>query len=444
MAAWNLPAEVVSWIAQLASVLHRRVAGRLLPLLIGALFAQGRQTVASWLRGGELGDDFRLYYYFLGSLGRNVKAVARVLFGIAVRVIAPGDRLLLALDDTPTKRYGPLVEGAGIHHNPTPGPADQKFLYGHVWVTLSWVVRHRWWGTIGLPLLAMLYVRQKNLESIAPWYKVKFQTKLQQAATLVEWAMQSLYGVGKTLWIVADGAYAKRPFLRRALTAGAIVVSRLRKDAALWSVPEPVEPGKRGRGRPSKYGKDKISLAKRAGHRRGWQNEDFVLYDEKARKKYKTFLATYKPVGGVIRVVLVKEAHGWFAYFCTKPDASVQEILEAVADRSAIEQNFHDLKEVHGAGKQQVRNYWANIAAYHVTLWWHTLIELWAWSKPQRELTDRSASPWDDASRRPSHADRRNALRRQCLENEFQSDGAAKSIPRKIRGLWKRLVKLVA
>jgi hypothetical protein len=444
MATWNLPAEVVSWIAQLASVLHRRVAGRLLPLLVGALFAQGRQTVASWLRGGELGADFRLYYYFLGSLGRNVKAVARVLFGIAVRVIAPGDRLLLALDDTPTKRYGPLVEGAGIHHNPTPGPADQKFLYGHVWVTLSWVVRHHWWGTIGLPLLAMLYVRQKNLKSIAPWYKVKFQTKLQQAATLVEWAMQSLYGVGKTLWIVADGAYAKRPFLRRALTAGAIVVSRLRKDAALWSVPEPIEPGKRGRGRPSKYGKDKMSLAKRAGHRWGWQHEDFVLYDEKVRKKYKTFLATYKPVGGVIRVVLVKEAHGWFAYFCTKPDASVQEILEAVADRSAIEQNFHDLKEVHGAGKQQVRNYWANIAAYHVTLWWHTLIELWAWSKPQRELTDRSASPWDDASRRPSHADRRNALRRQCLENEFQSDGAAKSIPRKIRGLWKRLVKLVA
>ena len=142
MAAWNLPAEVASWIAQLASVLHRRVAWRLLPLLAGALFAQGRQTVASWLRGGELGDDFRLYYYFLGSLGRNVKSVASVLFRIAVRKIVPGDRLLLALDDTPTKRYGPHVEGAGIHHNPTPGPAEQTFLYGHVWVTLSWVVRH--------------------------------------------------------------------------------------------------------------------------------------------------------------------------------------------------------------------------------------------------------------------------------------------------------------
>jgi hypothetical protein len=444
MAAWTLPSEVVSWIAQMSFVLDRRLTGRLLSLLVGALFAQGRQTVASWLRGGGLGRDFRLYYYFLGSLGRNVKSVAGVLFRLAVQRIEPGDRMLLALDDTPTKRYGPLVEGAGIHHNPTPGPADQKFLYGHVWVTLSWVVRHAKWGTIGLPLLAMLYVRQKNLKSIAPWYKVKFQTKLQQAASLVEWAVQTLYGLGKVLWIVADGAYAKRPFLRRAMAAGTVVVSRLRKDAALWSVPETIEPGRRGRGRPCKYGKNKISLAKRAGHRQGWEHGDFVLYGKEVHKTYKTFLATYKPVGGLIRVVLVKEEHGWFAYFCTKADAGVQEILEAVADRAAIEQNFHDLKEVHGAGKQQVRNYWANLAVYHITLWWHTLIELWAWKKSQRELTDRSDSPWDDAGRRPSHADRRNALRRQCLENEFQNEATASGSSRKIRRLWNRVLKLVA
>jgi hypothetical protein len=108
------------------------------------------------------------------------------------------------------------------------------------------------------------------------------------------------------------------------------------------------------------------------------------------------------------------------------------------------ERVFHDLKEVHGAGRQQLRNYWANIAAYHLTMWWHTLIELWAWRKSQRELTDRSDSPWDEGSRRPSHADRRNALRRQCLKNDFQRVALAGRMPRKIRRLWNRLVKLVA
>jgi hypothetical protein len=444
MAIWTLPVEMATWITQLSGLLHGRVAWRLLPLLAGALFAQGRKTVASWLRAGELGGDFRAYYYFLGSVGRNVKSVAWRLFCIALKVVAPGPRVLLALDDSPTKRYGPRVEGAGIHHNPTPGPAGQKFLYGHVWVTLSWVVRHPAWGTIGLPLLALLYVRKKNLSSLAPWYKVKFQTKLEKAAELVEWAAWTLGNLGKSLWIVADGAYAKRPFISRALAAGAVVVSRLRKDAALWTVPEMAPAGQRGRGRPRKYGKDRISLAKRAGHACGWLRGSFALYGELVTKTYKTFLATYEPACGLIRVVLVKEVDGWVAYFCTNVDASVQEILEAVADRSAIEQNFHDIKEVHGAGQQQLRNYWANIAAFNLTLWWHTLIELWAWNKTHKQLTDRTSRPWDNPERRPSHADRRNALRRQCLANEISPLRVAAAIPRKIRRLVARLGQLVA
>jgi hypothetical protein len=46
--------------------------------------------------------------------------------------------------------------------------------------------------------------------------------------------------------------------------------------------------------------------------------------------------------------------------------------------RAAIEQVFHAIKEVHGVGQAQVRNSWSNVAAYHVKLGWHTLIELWA------------------------------------------------------------------
>ena len=85
-----------------------------------------------------------------------------------------------------------------------------------------------------------------------------------------------------------------------------IVVGRLRKDAALHTVPEVVDPKKRKRGQPRKYGKERISLAKRAGHHAGWQADEFVLYHKKVQKTYKTFLATYEPVGGKIRVVLVK------------------------------------------------------------------------------------------------------------------------------------------
>jgi hypothetical protein len=87
-----------------------------------------------------------------------------------------------------------------------------------------------------------------------------------------------------------------------------VVVGRLRKDAALRDIPAKTKRGqRRPRGRPRKYGKNRISLAKRAGQKRGWQTATCSLYNETATKTYKTFLATYLPVGGVIRVVLIKE-----------------------------------------------------------------------------------------------------------------------------------------
>jgi hypothetical protein len=445
MAEWHLPVELIAWITELATPLHARLAGRFLPLLTGLLFAQGRRTVASWLRGAGIREGYQAYYYFLGSLGRKTGWIASLLLRRAVAVVIPGDRLLFALDDTPTKRYGPHVEGAGLHHNPTPGPADQQFLYGHVWVTLAWVVRHAVWGTIGLPLRALLYVRRKDIVKLPQGYGVVFQTKLEMAGTLVAWVAQWLRFLGKTLWVVADGAYAKRPFFKAALKAGVVVVSRLRKDAALWSVPQPPRPGQpKKRGPRPKYGKEKLSLAKRAGHRHGWQTGAFVLYGKAVTKTFKTFLATYKPAGGLIRVVLVREDDGWRAYCCTAPNATVGQILEAVADRAAIEQDFHDLKEVHGAGQPQVRHYWANIAVYHIALWLHTLIELWAWNQPQEQICDRSQSPWDDPTRRPSHADRRNALRRRCLDNEFQQAQAGGSLTSNFGALFHRLVNLIA
>ncbi|MCA1820113.1 MAG: transposase [Halobacteriales archaeon] len=445
MVEWPLPPEVVFWVAQLATPLHARHAGRLLPLLRGLLFAQGRRTVASWLRAAGLGPDFRRYYYFLGSLGHRVEFISSLLVRRAVSVVAPGDRLLFGLDDTPTKRYGRHVEGAGIHHNPTPGPADQKFLYGHLWVTLAWVVRHPLWGAIGLPLRALLYVRRQDVTRLPRWYRVAFRTKLEMAGTLVAWVADWLRFLGKTLWVVADGAYAKRPFLKAARAAGVVVVSRLRKDAALWSVPVPPRPGiPKKRGPRPTYGKEAISLAKRAGHRRGWQTEDFCLYGKKVAKTFKTFLATYKPAGGLIRVVLVREDDGWVAFFCTDAQATVGQVLEAIADRAAIEQDFHDLKEVHGVGQQQVRHYWANVAVYHLNLWLHTLIELWAREKSPSQLCDRSDSPWDDPARRPSHADRRNALRRQCLRTEIQAVGRRRPLSRRLGLLLRGLLKLAA
>jgi hypothetical protein len=187
-----------------------------------------------------------------------------------------------------------------------------------------------------------------------------------------------------------------------------------------------------------------ISLAKRAGQKAGWQSLEVTLYRRTVVKRIKTFLATYYPACGLIRVVLVREETGWIAFFSTDPNATAAEILQSVADRGAIEQTFHDVKEVHGAGQQQLRNVWANVAAWNVCLWVYTLVELWAWDRSHADLCDRSASPWDDPQRRPSHADRCKSLRRCCLEHHYSRIATAVSCNRKIRDLIQQLARRAA
>ena len=89
-----------------------------------------------------------------------------MLLRLLTTVILDPGPLLSALDDSPTNRSGPKVQGAGVHHNPTPGPAGSKFLFGHSWVTLSRVERHPLWGTLGLPILARLYVGKGDIPKL--------------------------------------------------------------------------------------------------------------------------------------------------------------------------------------------------------------------------------------------------------------------------------------
>jgi DDE superfamily endonuclease len=441
-----LPAQVSAWFSVLASVLDKRSAPRLAQLLLGALFAQGRRTVTSWLRAARITTAFRHAYNALFAAGRRGGGIAtQLLLGVLKPLmrLLPGDRLLFALDDTPGKRYGPCIQGAGIHHNPTPGPAGEKYFYGQVWVTLAWLAPHPLFGVLALPLQALLYVRDKDVPALNKEYPWTFKTKLQLAVELVGWLLIWLGRVGKAVWLVVDGAYANAPFLRPLLQRTVVVVSRLRKDAHLLAMPATVRQP-RQRGPLPTYGKKRISLAQRAGQQRGWQQLECVLYGEKVVKTIKTFLATWHPAGGAIRVVLVKEEDGWMAFFCTDSKASAKVILEAVAARGAIEQMFKEVKEVWGGQQQQVRNVYACVGAFNLNLWMYSLVEAWAWSKSAAELCDRRGCPWDSELRRPSHADKRKALQRQTLQAEIEAVLSGQPTPGEIRVLAQHLLDLAA
>lgn len=439
----SLTGAMQTMVSVLQAALDRRLAFRLAILVAGMFLADDRRTASSWFVAAGVQDDWDRFYDCLKSVGRTSGKLATAVLGLIVQKFAPAcsSRITLGMDDSPTARFGKHVEGAGVHHNPTAGPADGEWLYGHNWVCLAWLATHPLWGVIALPLRSMLYVREVDVPKLAAKYDWEFQTKHELGVALLTWFMQSLrmLGVKAKVWLAVDGAYAARPFLLPVLALGIVVVSRLRKDACLFDVPPEGSHGNRI------YGHHRINLAKRAGHRKGWQTIIYHGRGVEVTRQYKTFLATSQLVSGVIRVVIVRfEEGGWAPYFCTDPSAQVRDILETASARWAIEEHFHDVKEVWGAGQQQVRSVWSNIGCWHLNQWVSTLAELCCWDVPKSKLTDRSNRSWDNPDRRPSHADRRRSIAREMLRKKFLAALPHGTDHRKLRRLFQDLLALAA
>ena len=440
-----LTGKMAVLVTSMASKLDARMAFRLTIIMAGMMLADDRRVAAAWFSAAGVQDDWDRFYDCLISVGRNTRFLALPLLIAVVRKFAPGrdGHMIVAVDDSPTPRYGRYVEGAGVHHNPTAGPADGEWMYGHNWVTLCFLATHPLWGVIALPLRSLLYVREKDVPSLAAKYGWKFRTKLELAVHLVTWFVKSVrsLGVECSIWVVTDGAYAGRPVLKPLTSLGVVVFSRLRKDACLFDLPAERKPGQRGR--HCIYGSRRISLAKLAARTDGWESITYPCRGSLVTREYKTFQATSRLVSGIIHVVIVRfEDGGWAAYFCTDAQVNVRDILETVAARWAIEEHFHDVKEIWGAGQQQVRNIWSNIGCWHLNQWMYTLVEFCSWDVAKPKLTDRSNRPWDNPDRRPSHADRRSTIAREMLGKQFMATLPSMPNLRKFKSLINDVISL--
>jgi hypothetical protein len=185
-------------VASMASHLHPSMCFRLPIIMAGMMLAGGRRCASAWFATAGVLGDWDRFYDCLASVGRRASSLALPLIMVVLRKFAPGPdgHLTMAIDDSPTPRYGRQVEGAGVHHNPTPGPAGGDWLYGHNLVSLCLLAPRGLLGVVALPLRSLLYVRQKDLEALEQKYDWKFRTKHQLAIELVLWFVRLARGLG--------------------------------------------------------------------------------------------------------------------------------------------------------------------------------------------------------------------------------------------------------
>ena len=74
-----------------------------------------------------------------------------------------------------------------------------------------------------------------------------------------------------------------------------------------------------------------------------------------------------------------------------------------------------------------------------------TMTEVWAWNqKADARAAHRSASPWDDPTRRPSHADKRRAWQRELLAEEIRPVAGENTNATEIHNRVRRMLDLAA
>jgi hypothetical protein len=74
-----------------------------------------------------------------------------------------------------------------------------------------------------------------------------------------------------------------------------------------------------------------------------------------------------------------------------------------------------------------------------------TVTEAWAWRRENDGLVGHgAASPWDDGARRPSHADKRRAWRRELLAGEIHAVLRAGLTEQEMQVAAERLLDLAA
>jgi len=432
---------------RLADKLPTKTRTYFLAFITGILFAIARRrTVTTWLQAAQISDDFQRAFYHMPNIGRKSIPLFENMLDIIIEklaaVIETATDIRIVIDDSPTKRYGKKIEGAGYHHNPTPGKTDAKLCYGHNWVVAALVVAHPLFGEISFPIAAELYLRQKEIDKLKDKYDRKFQTKTEMAVAMIKRLAPKFARFEKKIEIIVDGGYAKDTVLLPLGKLDNIVtITRLRRDAALFSIPPKL--AKQGRGRPRVYG-DKIALKSMVESKEGWKMIKCWQYGKWVNKQVKEFVATSRLTKGKpIKVVLVKEDEKtWVPLISTNAAMGAKEILESYAVRFGIEEMFKDLKEVWGWGKQEVRLLEPNEAATAMNMLLYSMTELSTWDRSQAELVDRSYRPWDDEDRRPSHADRRNFLRRELLAKELTAVLLVKNTQRKITALLKIMTQM--
>lgn len=363
------PSRFAAVILSFAPLFRRRSWRHAEVLLLGAMLAPGRRTVASVLRIAGLARERRFvnYHRVLNRAAWCPRAASRVLLGLLVAAFAPSGPVVLGVDDTIERRRGKRIAAKGIYRDPV------RSSHGHFvkasglrWLSLVLLAPVPWAGRVwALPFLTALAPSQRHRRERDRRHK-----------KLTDWARQSVLQArrwlpGREVVLVADNGFSALDLLASLARRGVVCITRLRLDAALYEPAPPRRPGTIGR--PPTKGKRLPTLAAvLADAATTWRRVSVPgWYGEGERVVEVCSETAVWRHGGMpvvpLRWVLLRDPLGRFdpqALLCTDPDRDPLQVVRWFVRRWQIEVTFREARDHLGVETQRQ---WSDLAIARTT-----------------------------------------------------------------------------
>ena len=416
-------------------------------IALGWVLHRGPATVTGILRtlGGWADRHWTTYHRFfyraawsLGTLTGHLiqNVLGPLLLESGTVDAATGQPVAdVAIDDTTAGRYGKHVAHAGWFKDASAqGPATKGTVihWAHNWIVGAVTLRLPRWPLMRwvLPVAFTLYRKPADCNAAHP-----FRTRQVLAAEMIQHVAQALPNVR---WrFAADGAYAAREVVN-GLPQNASLVSRIRRDAALYELPPARRPHQRGR--TPKKGKRLPPPREIATRRKkGWKKVTALKQGRRVERWVLGVTCLWYHVckDQPIRMVIVRDPAGKQKddfFFCTDPDVPDAEIVQRYYDRWGVEEAILESKQQMGFEStrgwcSKTVNRQAPLAMVLVTL-----VKAWyARCAPEEPSLAPNPPAWYRQKRHPSFADMLSALRRVLWEHRISPNSTFQA---GVRQIW--------
>ena len=340
----GLPATLCRWVGEIVQSSPEAARLTLLELIVGALLASGGHvTLAVLALTPRLG--WQAYHWMLERF--RLLGLIAALCRIVRREIGER-RCFVVIDDTLAPRCSAQAPGVAVRFDHAAKTNRPSFLLCQGFVTLSAVVpcRDR---PRSVPLVTGLCRSSGNAGKIA----------------MAKGLLRAVGALGPVC-LLLDAWYMRGSLIRTALRLGHEVIGQVRRDTALFALPPPRQPGRRGRSRlyGARLDADTVAALPATVHPiAGYGGRSARLRHAVCRPRFLK--------GVIVRVVWCELAKGsgWAKarlLLSTDPTLSAPAIVEAYSNRWSIEPLFRDLKMIDGLGAMWQRGRTALLRWLHL------------------------------------------------------------------------------